>query len=127
MILVDSCVIFAHTRGKDPRLGGLFRTLTAVCGVVRAGVLHGARDPADRATLIALLDRFAQILTTESIWDATGANLAMLRRAGITVPFADVVQATITIEGAHEIWTRDAHFGMMQSVLLKLRLFKEPP
>jgi len=79
MILVDSCVIFAHMRGKDPRLGALFKTLpTAVCGVVRAEVLHGARDPADRATLIALLDRFAQVLTAEAIWDAVGDNLARL-------------------------------------------------
>jgi hypothetical protein len=92
MILVDSCVIFAHTRGKDPRLGGLFKSLpAAVCGVVRAEVLHGTRDPADRAKLIALLDRFAQVPTPESTWDATGDNLATLRRAGITVPFSDVV------------------------------------
>jgi hypothetical protein len=128
MILVDSCVIFAHIRGKDPRLGGVFKSLpTAVCGIVRAEALHGTRDPADRATLIALLNRFAQILTPESTWDATGDNLAALRRAGITVPFPDVVQATIAIEGGHELWSRDAHFALMQTVLPALRLFHEPP
>ena len=34
MILVDACVIFDHTRGKDPRLANWFKTFpTAVCGV----------------------------------------------------------------------------------------------
>jgi N-acetyl-gamma-glutamylphosphate reductase len=35
MILVDSCMIFDHTRGTDTRLAGLFKTLLiGVCGVV---------------------------------------------------------------------------------------------
>ena len=52
MILIDSCVIFDHTRGTDPKLAALFKTLqVGVCGVVRAEVLHGARNPANRAAL----------------------------------------------------------------------------
>jgi predicted nucleic acid-binding protein len=48
MILVDASVIFDHTRGKDLRLAGFFKTLgTAVCGVTRAEVLYGARNPSD--------------------------------------------------------------------------------
>ena len=127
MILIDSCVIFDHTRGKDPRLAGLFQTLpSAVCGVTRAEVLHGARSAADRAALLALLNRFAQVSTPESIWDAAGDNLAILRKSGINVPFPDVVLATIAVSEGHDLWTRDAHFVIMQRALPALKLFSEP-
>jgi predicted nucleic acid-binding protein len=128
MILIDSNVIFDHTRGKDPRLAGHFKTLSsAVCGITRAEVLHGARNLADRAVLISLLNCFAQVLTPESTWDAVGDNLAKLRSSGITVPFPDVVLATVAVEGGHEIWSRDAHFQLIRGALPALRLFPEPP
>ena len=127
MILVDSCVIFDHTRGRDPRLAAHFKTLpTAVCGVVRAEVLHGVRTPADRATLLALLNRFGQVSTPDTLWDSVGDNLAKLRAAGVNVPFPDVVLATVAIQGDHELWTRDAHFALIQRTLPALKLFQEP-
>jgi predicted nucleic acid-binding protein len=128
MILVDSSVIFDHTRGKDPRLAQLFKTLSvAVCGVVRAEVLHGARNPKDRTALLALLNRFAQLPTPEGVWDALGDNLCTLRTRGVTVPVPDALLATLAIIHGLELWTRDAHFKLIQGVLTGLRLFAEPP
>src|SRR5947209_7499702 len=128
MILVDSSVIFDHTRGKDPRLAHLFATLpVAVAGVVRAEVLHGARNPKDRAALLALLNRFIQVPTPEGSWDVLGDNLCALRGHGVTVPLADALLATIAIIHGLELWTRDAHFGLIQGVLPALALFPEPP
>jgi predicted nucleic acid-binding protein len=128
VILVDSCVIFDHTRGTDPRLAERFKTLPiGVCGVVRAEVLHGARNPANRVSLLALLNRFAQVPTPENSWDAVGDNLAVLRLHGATLPFADAVLATVAIVGGHELWTRDAHFPLIQQWLPALKLFQEPP
>ena len=128
MILVDSSVIFDYTRGTHPRLGVFFKTLPiGICGVVRAEVLHGARNPANRVALLALLNQFAQVLTPEDIWDAVGDNLAILRSHGVTVPFADGVLATVAIVGGHELWTHDAHFTLIQQWLPALNLFQEPP
>ena len=128
MILVDSCVIFDHTRGTDPRLAGLFGSLPiGVCGVVRAEVLHGARNPANRVALLAMLDMFSQVPTPENCWDIIGDNLAVLRSHGITVPFADVVLTTVAIVGGHQLWTHDAHFALIQKWLPALDLFQEPP
>lgn len=128
MILVDSSVIFDHTRGKDPRLAGWFKTLpVAVCGIVRAEVLHGARNPRDRAKLVALLNRFAQVPMSEPAWDSVGDNLALLRSKGVTVPVPDVILATLAILNDLELWTRDAHFALAQKWLPALKLFQEPP
>ena len=128
MILVDSSVIFDHTRGRDPRLAQLFTTLpVAVCGIVRAEVLHGARNTSNRAALDNLLNQFIQVLTPESAWDLTGDNLCLLRMRGLTIPLPDVLLATLAIVHDLELWARDAHFPMMRQHLPTLKLFQEPP
>jgi len=128
MILVDACVIFDHTRGRDPRLAGWFAALpVAICGVTRAEVLAGVRSPIHRARLAALLSQFAQVPTPEALWDTTGDHLAVLRSSGVTIPFADAVIATVAIANDIELWTRDAHFALVQQVLPALKLFVEPP
>ncbi|MBO0698444.1 MAG: PIN domain-containing protein [Zavarzinella sp.] len=128
MILVDSSVIFDHTRNRDPRLAGWFKTNpVAVCGVVRAEVPHGARNAGDRANLEALLNRFAQVPIPEATWDTVGDHLAVLRSNGLTVPFPDAVLATVAVVNNIELWTRDAHFPLIQKWLPALQLFQEPP
>ena len=62
----------------------------------------------------------------QTIWDRVGDNLAKLRMAGIMVPLADVIQATIAIEGDHEMWVHDTHFDLKKRALPQLKMFKEP-
>jgi predicted nucleic acid-binding protein len=128
MILVDANVVIGYIKKPDPKILGLFQTHhAAVCGITRAEVLHGARNPADRQRLIQELNVFAQIPIPDSLWDAIGGALAALRAAGVTVPFPDTVLACVAIEHGIELWTRDQHFTMMQTHLPPLRLFQEPP
>jgi predicted nucleic acid-binding protein len=128
MILLDSTVVIDYLRGKDPKVQTLFTTLKlAVCGVVRAEVLAGARTAADRGKLLALLNGFVPIATPDAIWDVVGDNLAQLRQNGLTVPFPDVVIATLGMDLNCEVWSRDPHFPAMQRFLPALKLFLEPP
>jgi predicted nucleic acid-binding protein len=128
MILVDTSVVIDYTRGKDPKLQALVQTKpVAVCGVVRAEILCGARTAAQRSNLLVELAPFQSVATPELVWDVIGDNFAELRRNGLTVPLADVVVATLGIENAIEVWARDPHFPAMQMVLPRLKLFQEPP
>lgn len=63
----------------------------------------------------------------QDLWAALGRNLSALRAHGITVPFPDALIATVAIENDLELWTRDAHFSLIQGVLPQLKLFAEPP
>lgn len=130
MILVDTSVSVDYTRSKgtDPKLNQLFATSSiSACGIVRAEILAGARNPTEWVSLKRLLDGFKQVHTQEPFWDAVGDNAVVLRRAGVNVPFQDIVIATIAIETIHELWTRDGHFVLVQQHLPALRLFAEPP
>jgi len=103
MILVDSGVLIDFLRTKDAKLDALFRSLpVAICGVTRAEILHGVRNPADRQRLLVFLSAFKQEPIPEPLWDAVGDNLATLWANGITVPFPDAVIATVGIENDSE-------------------------
>ena len=128
MILVDSSVVIDYTRGRDPKLRALVQTKpVAICGVVRAEILCGARDAGDRSKLLVELAPFQTVAIPESVWDVVGDYLAQLRRSGLTVPLADAIIATLGIENDVEVWARDPHFPMMQRILPRLKLFQEPP
>jgi predicted nucleic acid-binding protein len=128
MILVDTSVLIAYLRTADSKLLSLFRSRpVAICGVTRAEILHGARSPAERANLLTFLNAFQLVPIPEPLWDVIGDNLATLRSAGFTIPFQDVIIATVAIEHDLELWTRDQQFTMIQPVLSRLRLFVEPP
>ena len=128
MILVDTSVVIDYARGKDAKLQALLPTLpVAVCGITRAEMLSGVRDPAHRQSLLTLLATFGQIAIPDSLWDIVGDHLATLRGAGVTLPFQDAVIATVAIINDVELWTRDHHFVQVQRILSALKLFQEPP
>jgi predicted nucleic acid-binding protein len=79
VILIDTSVIIDYARGKDAKLAALLPTLSAaICGIVRAELLRGARDPAHRGALLTLLAAFPQVPIPEGLWDGVGDNLAAL-------------------------------------------------
>ena len=128
MILLDTWVVIEYARGKDAKLVIHLQALTvAVCGIVRAELLCGARDPKHRTDMLTLLAPFNHIVIADSFWDKVGDNLALLRSNGVTVPFTDAAIATLGIEENLEVWARDRHFPTMQTILPALNLYQEPP
>jgi predicted nucleic acid-binding protein len=56
MMLVDTNVLIAYIRTADPRLLALFQAHSAaICGIVRAELLHGVRTPKERAQVLIIL------------------------------------------------------------------------
>jgi predicted nucleic acid-binding protein len=73
------------------------------------------------------LPRCSLELIPDALWTDVGTNAAFLRHRGLTVPFADVVIATVAVNAGMELWTYDNHFPLVQAVLPQLQLFQEPP
>jgi len=127
MILVDTTVVVEYLRtASEPICAVLDSGAAAICGVTRAEILHGARTPADVASLVEALDGFVQVPIDEDAWDALGWNLSVLRSRGAVTPFPDALIATVAIRAGLELWTYDAHFSVIQSALPALRLFAGP-
>jgi predicted nucleic acid-binding protein len=127
MILVDTSVLVDYLRAPSDRVLEFFQTReAAICGVIRAETLAGVRNVQDAAKVAKGLDLFTLVPTPETIWDLVGHNAAALRGSGITVPFTDVLIATLAIENGLPLWTKDRHFQRIGGVLNSLAFFTEP-
>ena len=99
---------------------------TAVCGVVRAELLHGAVSAKDFANITTMLEAFDEFNLEIPDWQILGDNLYNLRKKGISVPFSDAIIATIALKHGIPIWTGDRHFLLIQSVLTGLNIYQTP-
>jgi predicted nucleic acid-binding protein len=128
MILLDTSVMVNIWRKPTHQAHQALRThVPHVAGVTRAELMHGAKDSGDLAWMERALADFQNVSAQDETWVQHGRNLYNLRRAGVTVPFQDVLLATLAIENGLEVWTYDAHFQMMQRVLTDLKLFQPEP
>jgi predicted nucleic acid-binding protein len=117
----------SYLRSPSDRVLEHFQTQeAAICGVIRAEILAGVRNVQDAAKVAKGLDLFALVPTPETIWDVVGRNTAALRGRGITVPFTDVLIATLAIENGLPLWTKDQHFLRIGGILNSLAFFTEP-
>jgi predicted nucleic acid-binding protein len=127
MILLDTSILVDYLRAPTQRVLNIMQQSgAAVCGVVRAEVLHGSRNAAHLDRLIHSLDSFHQIGTPEDIWDDLGRNLFLLRSRGVHVPLSDALIATLAIRNGLEVWAEDGHYPLMRTVFPRLRLFVPP-
>jgi len=127
MLLVDTSVLIAQFRNFDPKRVVWFKTEpAAICGMVKAEFLAGARTAKQEADCVAILAALLPVATPESVWDAAGRNQAMLRSNGLNVPLDDTIIATTAIIVDIELWAYDGHFTAMATLLPSLRLFREP-
>jgi len=125
MILLDASIAVDYWRAPDETTRRVMETETVyVAGVTCAELMHGAKSPADLDRIESILAGFSPLPTDEAVWPQVGRNLYALRRAGLTVPFQDVLLATLAVRHGLEVWATDAHFRMMRKVLRELKLFE---
>lgn len=124
MVLVDTNIIIGFWRKRDSSMEQIFLTEdVAVCGVVKAELMHGARNKEDIDRIMKALSPFPCLDMQEGDWENLGRNLYELRSHGITLPFQDVLIATIAISHKAQVWTNDVHFARMQEFVPGLRLY----
>ena len=124
MILVDTNIIIGFWRHPDENTAHIFATEDiAICGVVKAEILHGAHSLEDCKRILAALADFPCLDMRPADWEILGRNLYLLRSHGITVPFQDAVIATMAISNHTRLWTIDKHFAMIKTMLPELEIY----
>ena len=125
MILADTNIIIDFWRNPDEKSAHVFRTEdVAICGVVKAELLHGARSTEDYQRIVLALADFPCVEMRETDWGSLGSYLYRLRTHGVTVPFQDAIIATLAISNKASVWTNDKHFTSMKSVLPELQIYE---
>jgi predicted nucleic acid-binding protein len=99
----------------------LERESVLVCGPVIAELLAGTR-PDQREDLWLGIGSLPWAVIDQPAWRAIGETASELRRAGISVPLTDVAIAVAAANAEAELWTGDADFEQIRTVLPQLVL-----
>ncbi|MBR6228980.1 MAG: PIN domain-containing protein [Eubacterium sp.] len=123
MVLADTNVIIDYWKMPDDRMTEIFNNEDiAVCGIVEAELIHGARSEKEIESIKEAISCF-EMLSYSCNWEKLGRMLNKLRTAGVTLPFTDAMIAQIAIDNGVDVLTKDNHFKLIQTVLPELKLY----
>lgn len=126
MILADSNIMIDYFRSRTSELAKKIDSLSvAICGTVRAEILHGARDNAEIDGMLSAFATFDNLPNDDYDWDGVGFMLQTLREHGYRVPLPDAVIAFTAIKYDIPLWTNDRHFKTLQAFYPELKLYEE--
>jgi predicted nucleic acid-binding protein len=122
-ILPDTCAWIDYFRPGEAPLGERLETALAagvvyVCGPVLCELVQGAKSDKEQATLIHVMAALPFLEMTEKLWIQAGKLSAALRREGKTVPFSDILIATLALDHDLVILTADEHFRIIPGVVV---------
>lgn len=122
LTLVDSSIYIRLIRrfgDPSPELNERYRSLDlATCGVVKAEVLRGMKNPRTRDALARFLDVLIFIPTTNRLWDAVTDLAWTLDRQGVVLPLPDLVIGCCAMQLGADVLTLDGHFGKIPELRL---------
>lgn len=125
IILTDSNVIIDFWKNPANTARQIFEDEEiAICGIIQAELIHGAKSGKDLSRIIKALDDLIFLDIDSEDWVGIGKYLNILKKNGVTVPFQDAIIAYIAVKYDALLWTNDQHFKLIKNVIKKLQLFK---
>jgi predicted nucleic acid-binding protein len=114
-IIPDTCAWIAYFRPGASRLGERLEEAIATravyaCGPVLTELMQGVRSEKQRTELTNALSALPFLEMTESLWVEAGRLSGSLQKAGKTIPFSDILIATLALENNLAVMTADEHF-----------------
>jgi len=122
MVLVDtSAWIELHRANGDIAVkravcGLLDEFEATLCGPVEMEFLGGAR-PDQRDRLQSWFRVLPYLRNDQKLWRNAARNYSNLRQHGLTVPWNDILIATITLGANCRLYATDQHFSAMAPIL----------
>jgi len=122
MVIIDTSAwveFFRRDGGPSVKLAvkGLLDAYQCVlCGPVEMEFLGGAR-PHEAERIRHWFDIIPYARHDHKIWRVAAGNYARLRAAGFTLPWNDILIATLALEKGFSVYAHDKHFTIMQQVL----------
>lgn len=126
MILADSNILIEYFRSRKSPLAKKIDSMSiGICGPVRTELLHGAKNDKEADNILAAFKTFEPVYIDEYDWDVTGLMLQTMKKCGFSVPVTDALIAYTAMKYDIPLWTRDAHFKIIQAVYPELKLYEE--
>ena len=125
-IFVDSSVWIEWLRTRtDPRpllRPWLLRRQCYTCGIVRAEVVRGVLNRAQRERVEALFDVLEEVAVTSAIWKEAARECWEIDRRGKILPLTDIVIAECVKKCGAWLVTLDKHFKEIPGIRTRTTL-----
>lgn len=123
LVLIDTCAWIDFLRQSQGGPGDqveqlLARDGAALCGVVQAELIQGARGRKELDQLDFLLANVPCFEISAADWQSAGRLLAQVRAKGLQVPLSDALIAVCAKRNQAPVLTLDQHFQHLGVVLL---------
>jgi len=115
VVIVDTSVWIPYFQKPDSEERRILDRLldqdqAAVVGVVLTELVQGCRTKLQADSIKETLLALPYFETSQAIWLRAGELSFQLRRRGITLPFTDLVVASLALEHHCEVYTHDSDF-----------------
>lgn len=120
-ILPDTCIWIEYFKaGASPLKQALPRLLLNdnifICGPVLYELTQGLQSDKERISVMDGLNSLEYIEMSKDLWNKAGELSSTLRKEGKTIPFSDILIASIAIENNLSVFTIDKHFDGMPNL-----------
>lgn len=129
MVILDTSALVEFFREKgDGHVKLAVRSLfdayeATLCGPVEMEFLGGAR-PTERERIRAWFNILPYARNDQKLWRKAADHFSQLKAGGLTVPWNDVLIATIALENQCRVYAVDKHFDGMAAILPTLRIYR---
>ena len=123
-VLADTCAWIDYFRPGRSDLGRLLDKALSnekvfTCGMVLYELSQGIKSEAERTKVMSALEALPYLEVDRDLWKKTGELSSSLRKQGKTVPFSDILIATLALENSLSVLTRDEHFRLIPRLVLR--------
>jgi predicted nucleic acid-binding protein len=122
-ILADTCAWIDYFRPGGSGLGrvldqALSNEKVFACGMVLYELTQGIKSEAEKTKILSALEALPYLEVNKDLWKKTGRLSSTLRQQGKTLPFSDLLIATLALENNLAVLTRDDHFKSIPRLVL---------
>jgi len=120
-LLPDTCAWIDFFNGRSTPLAlalehALQHNSVCSCGVVQYELIQGLRHRNEEQALFEAMQAVDYLELSESLWVEAGRLSASLRKKGVTVPFSDILIATLARTHNAALLTVDRHFELIEGL-----------
>ncbi len=119
-IVVDTSIWIEYFRGNEAA-AALINNNTGydlfITGPILTELIQGIKTESEKELFTNLMESYPRITILEHDWVDAGKTGSKLRKNGVTVPMADLLIYTVSINNSCALFTLDKHFGLINETI----------
>jgi len=119
-IVVDTSIWIEYFKGNEAA-ASIINDNTGfdlfITGPILTELVQGIKTESEKELFTKLMESFPRIAILEQDWVDAGKTGSELRKNGVTVPMADLLIYTVSINNSCALFTLDKHFSLINEAI----------